>query len=63
VHISFFEFHDANVFVTSSSGESPAIVEVVVKEGDVIGTVDSLTNLFGYFKAMYTCHSKLRYMA
>jgi hypothetical protein len=33
----------------------------VIKEGDVIGTVDSLTNLFGYFKSMRTCHSKLRY--
>ena len=32
-----------------------------IKEGDVIGTVDSLNNLFGYFKAMRTCHSKLRY--
>ena len=32
-----------------------------IKEGDVIGTVDSLTNLFGYFKAMCTCHAKLRY--
>jgi hypothetical protein len=32
-----------------------------IKTGDVIGTVDSLTNLFGYFKAMLTCHSKLRY--
>ena len=31
------------------------------KKGDVIGTVDSLTNLFGYFKAMRGCHSKLRY--
>ena len=31
-----------------------------LKRGDVIGTVDSLTNLFGYFKAMRTCHSKLR---
>ena len=28
---------------------------------DVIGTVDSLTNSFGYFKAMRGCHSKLRY--
>jgi hypothetical protein len=28
---------------------------------DVIPTVDTLTNLFGYFKAMRTCHSKLRY--
>ncbi len=26
-----------------------------------ISTVDSLTNLFGYFKAMRGCHSKLRY--
>jgi hypothetical protein len=32
-----------------------------IKEGDVIGTVDSLTNLFVYFKAMLGCHSKLRY--
>ncbi len=32
-----------------------------IKEGDVIGTVDSLTILFGYFKAMYGYHSKLRY--
>jgi hypothetical protein len=31
------------------------------KRGDVIPTVDTLTNLFGYFKAMRTCHSKLRY--
>ncbi len=32
-----------------------------IKEGDVIGTVDSLNNLFSYFKAMCGCHSKLRY--
>jgi hypothetical protein len=32
-----------------------------IKEGDVIDTVDSLTNLFGYFKSIHTCHSKLRY--
>ncbi len=32
-----------------------------IKEGDVNGTVDSLTNLFGYFKTMCTCHAKLRY--
>ena len=32
-----------------------------LKRGDVIGTVDSLTNLFGYFKIMRGCHSKLRY--
>jgi hypothetical protein len=28
-----------------------------IKKGDVIRTVDSLTNLFGYFKAMSGCHS------
>jgi hypothetical protein len=33
----------------------------VIKEGDVIDTVDSLTNLFDYFKVMCGCHSKLRY--
>jgi hypothetical protein len=32
-----------------------------LKQGHVIGTVDSPTNLFGYFKAMRGCHSKLRY--
>ena len=31
------------------------------RRGDVIDTVDSLTNLFGYFKAMRTCPGKLRY--
>jgi hypothetical protein len=32
-----------------------------IKEGDIIDTVDSLTNLFGYFKDIRGCHSKLRY--
>jgi len=31
------------------------------KRSDSIGTIDSLTNLFGYFKAMRGCRSKLRY--
>jgi hypothetical protein len=31
-----------------------------LKRGDVIPTVDTLTNLFGYFKAMHTCPSTLR---
>jgi hypothetical protein len=31
------------------------------KRGDVIPTVDALTNLFGYFKAMRTCNSTLQY--
>jgi hypothetical protein len=29
--------------------------------GDLIPTVDALTNLFGYFKAIRTCNSRLRY--
>jgi hypothetical protein len=32
-----------------------------IKEGDVIPTVNTVSNLFGYFKAMRSCHSKLRY--
>jgi hypothetical protein len=33
----------------------------VIKEGVDIPTVNTLSNLFGYFKTMRTCHSKLRY--
>jgi hypothetical protein len=32
-----------------------------IKEGDVIPTFKTLSNLFGYLKTMRTCHSKLRY--
>jgi hypothetical protein len=32
-----------------------------LKKGDVIPTCDTLTNLFGYFKAMRSCEAKLRY--
>ena len=32
-----------------------------LKKGDTIPTIDPLSNLFGYFKAMRTCHAKLRY--
>jgi hypothetical protein len=32
-----------------------------IKEGDVIPTVNTVSNLFGYLKAMRSCHSKLRY--
>jgi hypothetical protein len=32
-----------------------------LKQGDVIPTIDTLSNLFDYFKAMRTCHTKLRY--
>ena len=32
-----------------------------LKRGDVIPTCNTLTNLYVYFKAMHTCHAKLRY--
>jgi hypothetical protein len=32
-----------------------------LEHGDVIPTCENLSNLFGYFKAMDTCHAKLRY--
>ena len=34
-----------------------------LKTGDVIPTCDTLSNLFGYFKAMRSCEAKLRYFA
>ena len=32
-----------------------------LKKGDAIPTCENLSNLFGYFKAMRTCHATLRY--
>jgi hypothetical protein len=32
-----------------------------LKKGQAIATCENLSNLFGYFKAMRTCHAKLRY--
>ena len=32
-----------------------------IKKGDAIATSDTLSNIFGYFKAMRACHAKLRY--
>jgi hypothetical protein len=32
-----------------------------LKRGDVIPTLDTLSNLFDFFNVMRTCHSKLRY--
>jgi hypothetical protein len=31
------------------------------QKGQAIPTSETLSNLFGYFKAMRTCHTKLRY--
>jgi hypothetical protein len=32
-----------------------------IKKGQAIPNCETLTNLFGFFKAMRTCHGKLRY--
>ena len=32
------------------------------KKGQAIPTCENLSKLFGYYKAMCTCHAKLRYL-
>jgi len=56
-----FNTTDRALTLDMISGRASRDYACGIKEGDVIGTVDSLTNLFGYFKAMRGCHSKLRY--
>ena len=56
-----FNTTDRALTLDMISGRASRDYTCGIKEGDVLGTVDSLTNLFGYFKAMRTCHSKLRY--
>jgi hypothetical protein len=56
-----FNTTDRALTLDMISGRTSRDYACGIKEGDVIGTVDSLTNLFGYFKVMRTCHSKLRY--
>ncbi len=56
-----FNTTDRTLTLDMISGRASWDYPCGIKEGDVIGTVDSLTNLFGYFKDMSGCHSKLRY--
>jgi hypothetical protein len=56
-----FNTTDRTLTLDMISGRASRDYPCGIKEGDVIGTVDSLTNLFGYFKDMRGCHSKLRY--
>ena len=56
-----FNTTDRALTLDMISGRASRDYACGIKAGDVIGTVDSLTNLFGYFKAMHTCHAKLRY--
>lgn len=43
------------------SGRASRDYECGLKRGDAIATSDTLSNMFGYFQAMRTCHAKLRY--
>ena len=56
-----FNTADRALTLDMISGHASRDYACGIKKGDVISTVDSLTNLFGYFKAMRGCHSKLRY--
>jgi hypothetical protein len=56
-----FNTADRALSLDMISGRASRDYACGIKEGDVIGTVDSLTNLFGCFKTMRTCHAKLRY--
>jgi len=40
------------IYATSACG---------LERGDAIPTSENLSNLFGFFKAMRTCHAKLQY--
>ncbi len=52
---------DRDVTIDMISGRDSWDYSCVLKWGDVIPTVDTLTKIFGCFKSMRTCHSKLRY--
>ena len=43
------------------SGRAPRDYACGIKVGDAIATSETLSNMFGYFKAMRACHAKLRY--
>jgi hypothetical protein len=56
-----FNATDRALTLDMISGRASRDYACGIKEGDVIPTVNTLSNMFGYFKAMRTCHSKLRY--
>ncbi len=56
-----FNTTDRALTLDMISGRDSRDYACVLKGGDVIPTVNTLSNLFVYFKAMRTCHSKLRY--
>ncbi len=56
-----FNTTDRDLTLDMISGRVSRDYTCGLKGGDVIPTVNTLSNLFGYFKVIHTCHSKLRY--
>jgi hypothetical protein len=56
-----FNTTDRALTLDMISGRASRDYACGIKEGDVIPTSNTLFNLFGYFKTMRTCHSKLRH--
>ena len=56
-----FNTTDRALTLDMISGRASRDYSYGLKRGDVIPTVDTLTNSFGYFKVIHTCHGKLRY--
>jgi hypothetical protein len=56
-----FNTTDRDLTLDMISGRDSRDYTCGLEGGDVIPTVNTLSNLFGYFKVMSTCHSKLRY--
>ena len=56
-----FNTTDRALTIDMISGRASRDYACGLQEGDVIPTVNTLSNLFDYFKSIRTCHSKLRY--
>ncbi len=56
-----FNTTDRVLTLDMSSGRASRDYGCGLKGGDVIPTVDTPINLFGYFKVMHIVHGKLRY--
>jgi hypothetical protein len=56
-----FNTTDRALTLDMISGRASRDYACSFERGDVVPTVNTLSNLFGYFKVMITCHSKLRY--
>jgi hypothetical protein len=56
-----FNTTDCALTLDIISGRASRDYACGLKRGDVITTCDNLSSFFGYFKAMRTCHARLRY--